>query len=290
MYKTRVQLKQEAKQALAGKWGTAIGMTVIISLTSVIFTVQTSEYSAISFSSLIGTLLSIIFTVGFYSFLLKICCGQKEQAAFKDIFYGFHCHPGKALLLYLLTVLYMLPGTIIYAVAITAFVFAALAGSGYALTTDFVMNNGLSMAPATLTIFVLVFLALTIAFVVYACYISLTYGLVYFLLLDYPDLPVSEIWKRSKDLMKGHRGRMLMLEFSFFGWIFLCALTLGIGILWLEPYMLATKTEFYLDLVQNQAANQRPGTAPHMDCDVEHVDLQEANGRNYTGIDPETFK
>ena len=42
MYKTRSQLKQNAKQALAGKWGTAVLMTLIISLVSTTFSFQTS--------------------------------------------------------------------------------------------------------------------------------------------------------------------------------------------------------------------------------------------------------
>ena len=35
---------------------------------------------------------------------------------------------------------------------------------------------------------------------------------------------------------------------SFFGWLLLCVLTLGIGLLWLAPYMQMTLTKYYEQL------------------------------------------
>ena len=306
MYKTRSQLKQNAKQALAGKWGTAVLMTLIIGLVSTTFSFQTSENVTFSIGSIIGTILNIIFSVGFYSFLLKICCGQKDQAALKDLVYGFQCHPGKALLLYLLSVLYLLPGTLIYVVLIIVFSFTTFASTGLSITTSVFLED-VYIDPSAFVLFMILFLVLTIAYVIYAFYISLTYSMVYLLLLDYPDLSVTDIWKRSKQLMKGNRLRLLGLELSFIGWMFLCIFTLGIGFLWLTPYMMATDTEFYLDLIQHQSSRTQATAVPnqattytesasymevssHTDCTTEHTDHREADGNNYTGIDTNTFK
>ncbi len=290
MYKTGSQLKQEARQALAGKWGIAVLMTLIISLVSTTFSVQTSENVTFSIGSLIGTALNILFSVGFYSFLLKICCGQKEQATFKDIIYGFQCHPGKALLLYLLSVLYLLPGTLIYIVVLFVFTFTTFANTGFSVTTDLLLNGSFYVDPAAAGLFVILILAMTIAYIIYACYIQLTYSMVYFLLLDYPDLPVNEIWKRSKLLMKGNRLRLLGIELSFIGWMILCIFTLGIGLLWLSPYMLATETEFYLDLIQHQAMSNQASSTAHTNCTIEHTNHHETDGNNYSGINQDTFK
>lgn len=292
MYKTARQLKTEARQALAGKWGLAVLMTVLTSLVATTFTVPVSENAAVSYGSVVGTALSTIFMVGFYSFLLKLCCGQKDQAALKDIIYGFQCHPGKALLLYLLSVLYILPGSLIYAIVLVIFSFSTIASSGVDLSADLLLSGALPISSGSATTFFIVFLVLTIAFIIYACYIELTYSMVYFLLLDYPDLPVNEIWKRSRQLMKGNRLRLLGIELSFIGWILLSILTLGIGILWVQPYMLATETAFYLDLVQQQAGRNVSVTdiTDRHDCDLPHVDHKEADGKNYTGIDQETFR
>ena len=49
-------------------------------------------------------------------------------------------------------------------------------------------------------------------------------------------------------MMHGNKGRFFYLQISFFGLALLCILTLGIGMLWLYPYMMTTEAFFYLDL------------------------------------------
>ncbi len=235
MYKTNQQLKQEAKQALSGKWGIA----VLMSLFTIVFT-----YSVTSpLISIVCTILGVILNVGFLSFFLKICCNQKETANFGDLFYGFQCHPGKAILLALLNMLYLLPGTFVFAIASSALAISAF-NSHYnlaALDSEQIATlfGGISI--------------LIILYFIYVCYIQLRYGLVNYLLLDYPDLTVSQIWGRSTQLMKGHKWRKFKLELSFIPWMIACVFTLGVGFLWLAAYMNATFTEFYLDLIQKQS-------------------------------------
>jgi uncharacterized membrane protein len=43
-----------------------------------------------------------------------------------------------------------------------------------------------------------------------------------------------------------------MLYLSFFGWAFLGVLTLGIGFVWLYPYIALSLGNFYENLKQNQ--------------------------------------
>lgn len=49
----------------------------------------------------------------------------------------------------------------------------------------------------------------------------------------------------SRKLMNGHKGQLFILEVSFIGWHILAIMTLGIGYLWLNPYIAATKAAFY---------------------------------------------
>ena len=109
MYKTRKQLKKAALKALSGKWGLATPMALIIFFVSVSLSYNGNSAFGVTILPICSTLLTVILNVGFYSFMLKLLCGQKDHANFQDLFYGFKCHPGKALLLYLLTMLYMLP-------------------------------------------------------------------------------------------------------------------------------------------------------------------------------------
>lgn len=74
------------------------------------------------------------------------------------------------------------------------------------------------------------------------------YKMVPYLLHDYPELTAKEALKLSREMMKGYKWDLFLLEFSFIGWILLAILTCGIGILWLMPYMYAAEAEFYDDL------------------------------------------
>lgn len=322
MHKTTRQLKQEAKQALAGKWPLAIAMTLVSGFIGVSLSYPTPNGIMITIFSLISTALSVILNVGLLSFLLKLCCGQKDQAAFKDLFYGFQCHPGKALLLYLLMILYLLPGTLIYAILVVVFLFTMLAGAG-ADIASIMYGSSLYFDPTAYIGFLGIFLLFTLLYVIYAVYINTTYGQVYYLLLDYPELPATEIWKRSKQLMKGNRWRMIKLQLSFVPILLLFAIAFAclsiipaliivgtilffVATLWVGVHMNTALTAFYLDLVQIQAAKNYKAAANQYttytatdtisdtnlthDCEAAHPETQDETNGNYRGIDPETFK
>lgn len=307
MYKSNRELKQEARQALSGKWLTAVGMTLLTGLItySLSYTNPENPNIMVTFTSLIASVLNVILSVGLLSFFMKICCGQKQDAGFKDLFYGFQCHPGKAILLYLLNTLYLLPGTLIYLVLTFVFLFVTFASSGASLNS--MLYDNIYIDTTMLVGFLVIFIALTILYIVYAIYIEATYGLVYYLLLDYPDLSTTQIWKRSAQMMKGHRLRKIGLELSFIPWTIVSIFTLFIGLFWLVPYMNASYTEFYLDLVKHQTAPKQEGTVPNQqfyyetstspsdtnmthDCEQAHPETQEQTEGDYRGIDPNTFK
>ena len=69
-----------------------------------------------------------------------------------------------------------------------------------------------------------------------------------YILADNPDLSPSEALKMSKEMMRGNKWRLFCLGFSFIGWQLLCGLTLGIGYLWLNPYMAAAHADFYREI------------------------------------------
>ncbi|MCH1736585.1 MULTISPECIES: DUF975 family protein [Bacilli] len=52
----------------------------------------------------------------------------------------------------------------------------------------------------------------------------------------------------SRELMHGHKWQLFLLDISFIGWHILSVVTLGIGYLWLIPYIRATKVAFYNNL------------------------------------------
>ena len=68
-----------------------------------------------------------------------------------------------------------------------------------------------------------------------------------------------EALKKSKDMMMGHKWRLFCLFTRFLGWILLGILSLGIGFLWIGPYIMTSTANFYIDLKnrnQNNAAGE----------------------------------
>lgn len=79
------------------------------------------------------------------------------------------------------------------------------------------------------------------------------YAMAPFIMLENPDMTASEAITASKDLMNGHKWELFCLDFSFFGWIILSTLTLGIGYLFVAPYMDAAHAAFYRELTRTDA-------------------------------------
>lgn len=63
---------------------------------------------------------------------------------------------------------------------------------------------------------------------------------------DNPDMSASDCLKESERLMEGHKWEMCVFELSFFGWYILTALTFGILIIWVSPYVMQS-TVVYID-------------------------------------------
>ena len=54
---------------------------------------------------------------------------------------------------------------------------------------------------------------------------------------------------RKQETDEGKPIRLVMLQISFIGWGLISILTLGIGLLWLNGYILCTTAWFYKDFV-----------------------------------------
>ena len=106
------------------------------------------------------------------------------------------------------------------------------------------------MNPNTLSYDQLLF----IAFVTMLCtllysLITLAFVPVFYIMFDYPQFTVREIYQKSMQVMKGNKIRYLLLQLSFFPWFLLSMFTLCIPLFWVVPYMNMTNTNFYLDIM-----------------------------------------
>lgn len=76
----------------------------------------------------------------------------------------------------------------------------------------------------------------------------LSYSMTNYILEDEPTLSPNKAIDLSREMMKGHKFDLFYLYLSFIGWGILCLFTLGIGFLWLEPYILTAQASFYQDV------------------------------------------
>lgn len=74
---------------------------------------------------------------------------------------------------------------------------------------------------------------------------SYAYSMSGFILAENSEMTAKEAMKVSEKMMAGNKWRLFCLQFSFIGWQLLCILSLGIGFLWLTPYMNAATAAFY---------------------------------------------
>lgn len=92
------------------------------------------------------------------------------------------------------------------------------------------------------TLFILLWSLLLIIPGVIASY---RYRLAYYVILDNPSIGVLEAIAESKRLMRGNKGKLFILDLTFIGWALLAALTFGLGMIALLPYMATATVVFY---------------------------------------------
>ena len=85
----------------------------------------------------------------------------------------------------------------------------------------------------------------SVLFVIPGIVASLKYAMTPFILAENPGMTASEAITASKELMDGHKADLFFLQLSFIGWAILNVFTLGIGSLWLVPYINASYAAFY---------------------------------------------
>lgn len=87
---------------------------------------------------------------------------------------------------------------------------------------------------------------------------SLAYAQTMYLLADNPKMGALGAIRKSKEMMRGYKWKLFCLGLRFLGWSLLCILTLGIGYLWLAPYIYSANARFYDDLQPAAAGSPGP--------------------------------
>lgn len=88
----------------------------------------------------------------------------------------------------------------------------------------------------------------TLLLIIPGIIMSYAYSMAGYIMTENPEMSAKEAMEVSKKMMQGNKWRLFCLQFSFIGWMILGSLTLGIGFLWINPYMNAAVTSFYDDI------------------------------------------
>ncbi|BDC77748.1 DUF975 family protein [Enterococcus faecalis] len=113
-----------------------------------------------------------------------------------------------------------------------------------------------------LTLVIMVFTSLwSLLFIIPGIIKSYSYSQSYFIYYDIviqtgKKPKVLDVITSSKELMNGYKWNLFWLNLTFIGWHILSILTLGIGYLWLNPYICATEAAFYNELSKDILGNR----------------------------------
>ncbi len=251
-YKKRWQLKNAAKDKLVGNYSEAVLLTMIYGVfliaNSVINTVvmyyspdkenvlrsillaeitPTGYVMGLGISLVLGILLNML-KAGVSLFYLNMACGQTYSI--RDLFQAFREHPSKYLLVSLVILL-------------VQFFFSL---PGYACDYFYLLNPSDQWM-------VLSYICRIVGQIIVLPF-TLAWAQSFRLLLDYPSMSAVGALRKSWQLMKGHKGRLFVLQLSFLPLEIAAIFTIGIGYLWLSPYINMTYTLFYLDLMNPREA------------------------------------
>lgn len=251
-YKKSAQLKDLAKDRLLGKWGSAILITFVSSLITIMVNMSLSltqsntmgtayatdnSVTSVTIVSIVFFVISVVASIilnilnlGISLFFLNMACGQPYS--FKDLFYGYRERTNTAL-----------------AISAAMVLIDVVTMTPYQVVLDIYNQNG------DFTYAVVAIILGIIGLCIYVP-LSLAFSISFLLMLDFPQYEAKNILKLSWRVMKGHKRRLFYIEFSFLPLMLLCILSFGIGFLWLTPYMQMTYIYFFLDVMQPTTGEQ----------------------------------
>ncbi|MEW8955307.1 DUF975 family protein [Clostridium sp.] len=236
-------IKKSARESLKGNWGQAVLCCLIFFFISTglpyIGKFKSGAFSfllTIAFYVLLGPL-----NAGLNYFFLKL--SRKEAVYLEDLFYPFKNFL-RYFLSHLLTsifsFLWSIPAAIVTFLAIGAF----LASSFNPYDSFYSFESANYINENFISNLILLFIILIVIGVCLQIFLN-RYALSHFILLDNPLLGSYDAIEESVTMMKGYKLKLFLLNLSFIGWGLLCILTLGIGLLWLLPYIYASIASFY---------------------------------------------
>lgn len=236
MKKNRKYWKETAKSVLRGNWGIAIaGMLAYMAVNFLgnILSLELfpgnsmMEIAAGQIFVFVVSLIAMVFGTGYSYMMLNMSRGREFSLG--NLLYMFHNQPDRVLIaafvMALLNTVSQIP----------VYLAVYLTEPGSTLQAEM---NWMYMIMGVMLLSVVLYVLVTVPF-----------ALSFYLLADNPQMGGVESLKESRRLMKGHIWQYLMLQLSFAPMLIVSLLLMGLPLLWILPYMEASETAFYRDIL-----------------------------------------
>lgn len=231
--------RAEARRKLEGKWGKVALITLaycfiffILGFIEGLFKDGSAMQTIISLATVI---VEIPLAFGLIIALFKVY-NSEDVKAFDFCSLGFS-NFAKSWKISLYMLLKMIVPIILIVVSIFLIGFGITAGTASALLS--------SSASGGYFFFSVIGFILYVISLIWAIMLSYYYSMAYVIAADQPELEAKDAVLKSKEIMTGKRVKLFCLQFSFIGWAILAVLTLGIGYLWILPYIQFATFAFY---------------------------------------------
>lgn len=228
------KIKEEARKALTNKWGK--GALIVLAYLAILFIIELiggmfEEKSTINYLiSIAKTIMVVPLSFGVTYSFIRLKRGE-EVKAFDFINSGFS-NFRRAWKISLRITLKMI---VVITIMVVIFI---VTGD---IANDYFISDRMTRMSFGLLMIIILFVTMWFVLIIRA----LLYSLTTYIAFDNPNMTALEVVNESERLMKGNRLKLFLLILSFIGWEILCAFTLGIGFLWLIPYVQVAGLCFY---------------------------------------------
>lgn len=265
------EIRAKAREAMAGKWGRFVGMNLLYLVVLMVIGLITaapllgslgglvdlatkamagktitdamvkSVLGSFVGTSVLSSLLSLaamlIEVPLAYALIENIMKAKRDNETTATYFLG-RIFPsfGRAWKVTLWQIVKLIVPTILYTIGI--------------IVAAVVMGILTSLGDAGAVIGGLVYFVAMVALVIWYLGKALNLSLSEYVAIDNPEITAKEAVEKSIELMPGYRWKLICLGLSFIGWAILCCFTLGIGNLFLTPYMAVADVVFYEEVLK----------------------------------------
>ena len=223
------EIRAEARQKLTGKWGKAAIITLVFSIITFVISFVLQLIPGIG--AIIDFVITVPLSFGLIITMFKL--NDDKEFTFLGFFNDGFSNFGKAWSVALWTFAKLIIPVILVVVTICILMYGTITENSLLTALGFILY---------------------IVALIYAIIKQFSYALALLVLNDNPDMTGKEAVEKSAELMQGKVWSLFCLKFSFLGWAILSIFTLGIGVIWLAPYIQISEINFYRNLVENSTS------------------------------------